>query len=157
MEKKVKYARLSMLVISIIYLCLTILAIISEFSVNTNDSKVGQFSFGALVSIAWWPVLILLLMVISFILYNKKQKYGAIVEVAIGVILLTNTIRNIVSYGTTVFAVLITLLLPIFFILQGASILINKKKLTTDEKLEKLKKEDELKVKQRKSSRKDRR
>ena len=73
MEKKVKYARLSMIVISIIYLCLTILAIISEFSVNTNDSTVGQFSFGASVSIAWWPVLILLLMVISFILYNKKH------------------------------------------------------------------------------------
>ena len=79
MEKKVKYARISMLVISIIYFCLAILAIISEFSVNTNDTSVGQFSFGALVSIAWWPVLIVALMVIAFILYGKKQKYGAII------------------------------------------------------------------------------
>lgn len=157
MENKVKYARLSMLIICIIYFCLGILAVISEFSVNTNDSSVGQFSFGALVKVAWWPFLMVLLMVVSFVLYNKKAKLGAIVEVVIGIILLVNTIRNIISYGTTVLALILSLLLPIIFILQGGNILINKKKLTTDEKLEKLKKEDELKVKQRKSSRKDRR
>lgn len=157
MEKKVKYAKLSMIIIGIIYFCLGFLAIISAFSVNTNDENIGQFSFVALIKMAWWPLLIVALMIISFILYNKKPKYGAIVEIAIGIILLINTIRNIISYGTTVLALILSLVLPIIFLLQGIGIIINKKKLTADEKLEKLKKEDELKIKQRKSSRKDRR
>lgn len=143
MEEKVKTAKFTVLLLAIIYAVISIIAIISEFSINSNISTVGKFSFYSFIKTSWWPFLIIILMVLSNILYMKKYRYGAILETATGGIILANTIRNMIGYGTTLLASVLSILLPVILILQGI-LLINFKDGGAARKLKPKKEKDNI-------------
>lgn len=128
MEKKIKTAKLTLVIIMIIYFAISILAIISQFNVHTNDDAMGQLTLYSFARISWWPFMIIVLMLLSYILYSKKYLYGAILETLTGGILFANVIRNVISYGTNALSMLLSFLLPAIFIYQGVTIISKRKK-----------------------------
>jgi predicted neutral ceramidase superfamily lipid hydrolase len=123
MKDKVK---LTIIVITVIWVTLSVISLISEFTVNTNDSTVGNFSFVTLLRTSWYPILITLTLILSYVLYNKKYRYGAILEMLTGGIMLSITITNIIDNGVQFLAVMLLALLPLILIIQGVMIVINK-------------------------------
>lgn len=161
MEKKIKTAKLTLVIIMVIYFAISILAIISQFNVHTNDDSIGQLTIYSFARISWWPFMIIVLMLLSYILYSKKYLYGAILETLTGGILLANVIRNMISYGTNALSMLLSFILPAIFIYQGVIIISKRKKddgTSVDKKAiiktKKVKtKKPELKIKSRKAKR----
>lgn len=126
MKNNIKIARLTIIVITVIWVTLSVISLISEFTVNTNDSTIGKFSFLTLIRTAWYPILITLTLILSYVLYNKKYIYGAILEMLTGGIMLSITITNIIDNGVQFLAVMLLALFPLILIIQGVMIVINK-------------------------------
>lgn len=154
MENKIKIAKITLAIIIVAFITLGIMAVASAFTVNTNDSTIGKVTFITLMKIAWWPILITVILMLSYILYGKRYKYGAILEILIGGILLANTIINMINYGTKFLVVILTILIPIVLIVQGIMIVIGKDNNTN--KTETIKKESKIKKEKENKTRKSR-
>lgn len=126
MKNNFKKTNITLIIILVIYTIIAVLSVISVFTVNTNDNTVGNVTFTGIIKMASWPILIIAILILSLVLYNKRFLYGAIVESLTGGILLANSLKNIITSESNFLAIVLTLTMPAILLTQGIKNIIKK-------------------------------
>lgn len=127
MDKKVFRAKLTVLIIGMIYIIISVLAVFSSFNVNTNTDINNKANFVNIAKLAWLPFVFIILFIVNYILYNKKDekkiKKGAMLGILIGSMIIINTVQNTIISGFNLLVCLISVILPMILIIQGIGII----------------------------------
>lgn len=118
MEKIIKNKRSIFLVISVIYFLLTVLALVSNIH-GINEGSTVTFNSRSIMNIMWWPILIIILLGITYVLYIKKEKLGVMLELIIGLSMLINNLVNMLVSGFDSFVVIFSYIFPTVLIAQA--------------------------------------
>jgi len=126
MDKRITIARLTILSVGIIYLTISILALISVFTINTNVDLGLPATIENVLKLAWYPFLVAVLFVMTFLIYSKNKTLGAFLEIMLGIIFIINAVQNNVIGNFSFFSLMIYAMLPFIFVTQGISVIVNK-------------------------------
>ena len=118
MDKKNVNQKNVLLIIAVIYTLISILAITSYLSSIARVSTT-TYSIGGLLSAMWWQLLMIILLSVAYILYLKKGKLGAFLEIIIGLAMFINVIVSIVLQGANLLAIVLELIFPFALMLHG--------------------------------------
>lgn len=122
-----------LLVLGIIYTMITILAVVSYTS-RMNSISTTPVTFGSVLGAIWWQLLMIVLFVVTYILYNKKILFGVLLEIIMGLAMLIYIVVSVVVVGPNLLAILIELIYPLILVFHGLTqlkTLNNKKKTKT--------------------------
>jgi len=122
-----------LLVLGIIYTMITILAVVSYTS-RMNSISTTPVTFGSVLGAIWWQLLMIVLFVVTYVLYNKKILFGVLLEIIMGLAMLIYIVVSVVVVGPNLLAILIELIYPLILVFHGLTqlkTLNNKKKTKT--------------------------
>lgn len=122
--KLIKSSKNILLVLGLIYFLITILALVSYVS-KMNNISTTDVTFMSVLSSIWWQILMIILFAVTYVMYNKKEFMGALLELVMGLSMLANIVVSVILMGANVFAILIELIYP--FVLVCHSLLVIKK------------------------------
>lgn len=122
--KLIKSSKNILLVLGLIYFLITILALVSYVS-KMNSISTTDVTFMSVLSSIWWQILMIILFAVTYVMYNKKEFMGALLELVMGLSMLANIVVSVILMGANVFAILIELIYP--FVLVCHSLLVIKK------------------------------
>ena len=111
-----------LLVLGIIYTLISILAITSYIS-KMNTISTTPVTFGSVLGATWWQLLMIILFVVTYVLYNKKMFLGVLLEIMMGLAMLVYIVISVVSMGINILALVIELIYPLVLILHGITAL----------------------------------
>ena len=128
MDKKVLKAKNAFIILALVYTLITILAVISLISEqSTIQTVTGIKRLGAIFKEIWWPLLIICIFVITYMLYNNKQikkiKLAGFLEFVTGVSMLINTVINMISIGNFEFTIIFSFIFPTLLMLFSVPII----------------------------------
>lgn len=106
------------LILGLIYVLITVLAIISYAS-QMNNMSTTVVTFGTIIGAVWWQILMIGLFVITYILYNKKTILGILLEIIMGIAMLIYIIISVAIMGIDFLALLIELVYPLILTFHG--------------------------------------
>lgn len=122
-----------LLVLGIVYTMITILAVMSYTS-RMNSISTTPVTFGSVLGAIWWQLLMIVLFVVTYVLYNKKILFGVLLEIIMGLAMLIYIVVSVVVVGPNLLAILIELIYPLILVFHGLTqlkTLNNKKKTKT--------------------------
>lgn len=122
--KLIKSSKNILLVLGLIYFLITILALVSYVS-KMNNISTTDVTFMSVLSSIWWQILMIILFAVTYVMYNKKEFMGALLELVMGLSMLANIVVSVILMGANIFAILIELIYP--FVLVCHSLLVIKK------------------------------
>lgn len=122
--KLIKSSKNILLILGVIYFLITILAVVSYVS-KMNSISTTAVTFMSVLSSIWWQILMIILFVITYIMYSKKEFMGALLELVMGLSMLANIVVSVILMGANILAILIELIYP--FVLACHSLLVIKK------------------------------
>lgn len=123
-EKRVNSSKNILLILGVIYFLITILAVISYVS-KMNSISTTEVTFMSVLSSIWWQILMIILFVVTYVIYNKNEFLGVLLELVIGLSMLANILVSVILMGANLIAILIELIYP--FVLVSHSLLVIKK------------------------------
>lgn len=123
-EKRVKSSKNILLILGVIYFLITILAVVSYVS-KMNSISTTEVTFMSVLSSIWWQILMIILFAVTYVIYNKNEFLGVLLELVIGLSMLANILVSVILMGANLIAILIELIYP--FILVSHSLLVIKK------------------------------
>lgn len=122
--KLIKSSKNILLVLGLIYFLITILALVSYVS-KMNSISTTDVTFMSVLSSIWWQILMIILFAVTYVMYNKKEFMGALLELVMGLSMLANIVVSVILMGANISAILIELIYP--FVLVCHSLLVIKK------------------------------
>lgn len=123
-EKRVNSSKNILLILGVIYFLITILAVLSYVS-KMNSISTTEVTFMSVLSSIWWQILMIILFAVTYVIYNKNEFLGVLLELVIGLSMLANILVSVILMGANLIAILIELIYP--FILVSHSLLVIKK------------------------------
>lgn len=123
-EKRVNSSKNILLILGVIYFLITILAVVSYVS-KMNSISTTEVTFMSVLSSIWWQILMIILFVVTYVIYNKNEFLGVLLELVIGLSMLANILVSVILMGANLIAILIELIYP--FILVSHSLLVIKR------------------------------
>ena len=112
------------LILGVVYTLITILAIISYVS-DMNTISTTNIGFMGVIKAIWWQLLMIALFAITYMLYNKKELLGVLLEIIMGLSMLVYIVISVAMMGANLLAILIELIYPLLLIGHGLLVLIN--------------------------------
>lgn len=123
-EKRVNSSKNILLILGVIYFLITILAVVSYVS-KMNSISTTEVTFMSVLSSIWWQILMIILFAVTYVIYNKNEFLGVLLELVIGLSMLANILVSVILMGANLIAILIELIYP--FVLVSHSLLVIKK------------------------------
>lgn len=110
-----------LLILGLIYTLMTILATISYTSSMNNISST-PVTFSSVLGAIWWQILMIVLFALAYVLYDKKNKLGPLVEIIMGIAMLVYIVISIATMGAKFYAILIELVYPLILVFHGLNV-----------------------------------
>lgn len=121
-KKLVQSSKNILLILGIIYLLITILATVSYVS-RMNNISTTKVTFLNVIGSMWWQIIMIILFATTYIAYGKKEFFGALLELIMGLSMLTNIIVSVVIIGANLFAIIIELIYPLILISHSLAVI----------------------------------
>lgn len=116
--KGIKNPKLFILIITLIYATLTILACVSAVNDISNISTTSV-GIGTVLSLVWFQICIIGFLVITYYMYSKKGNKGVILEVIIAVALILNVVANMLISGAVNSLVFLNFVIPLALLIHS--------------------------------------
>ena len=128
-KTRVKRPKNIVIIFTVIYFFMVIISVIGRVS-TLNKISTTDVNFIGVAKEFWFSIVVIILLVITIIAYNKKGIYGVSLEFAIGLSMLANVLVSVITVGFNIVALLGTLILPSILIAHSILTLksINKQK-----------------------------
>lgn len=121
-KKLVQSSKNILLILGIIYFLITILATISYVS-RMNNISTTKVTFLSIIGSMWWQIIMIILFVVTYIAYNKKEFLGVLLELVMGLSMLTNILVSVVIIGANLFAIMLELIYPLILISHSLAVI----------------------------------
>lgn len=121
-KKLVQSSKNILLILGIIYLLITILATVSYVS-RMNNISTTKVTFLNVIGSMWWQIIMIILFATTYIAYGKKEFFGALLELIMGLSMLTNIIVSVIIIGANLFAIIIELIYPLILISHSLAVI----------------------------------
>ena len=119
-KSKTLKAQSVIMILGLVYTLITILAVVSYVS-RIEEVSTTVVTFGTVMSAVWWQILMIVLFTVSYILYNRKQMLGILIEIIMAMAMLVYIVISVATMGINFIALLIELIYPLVLALHGLS------------------------------------
>jgi len=136
-DKIIKKAKLVVVIYTVIYAILTILATISAVGDMENMSTT-EVGIGNIFSLIWFQLLVIAFMIITYFMYEKKGRTGIIIEFVLGIALFINVIVNTMIVSSFSPLALISFIIPIAILIHAFLVLLRIYNLKREVKIKEL-------------------
>ena len=116
-----------LLVLGVIYTLVTILAVISYVS-DMNNISTTPVTLSSVLGAIWWQILMIVLFVVTYFVYNKNRILGSLLEMVMGMAMLVFIVVSVATMGVNILAILIELIYPLILTLHGLLVFVHVKK-----------------------------
>lgn len=106
------------LVLGLVYTLITILAVTSYVS-RMKEISTTVVTFGTVMGAVWWQILMIVLFMICYILYNRRKLLGILLEIIMSMSMLVYIVISVATMGINFIALLIELIYPLVLALHG--------------------------------------
>ncbi len=106
------------LLLGLIYILITILAVISYVS-RVGEISTTAVTFGTVMNAVWWQILMIILFATCYILYKKKALFGVLLEIIMAMAMLVYIVISVATMGINFLALLIELIYPLILSTHG--------------------------------------
>ena len=106
------------LVLGVIYTLISILAIVSYVS-KMNSVSNTDVTVASVLNSVWWQILMIVLFATAYVLYTKKQVWGALLEIIMGLAMLVYIVITVAMMGIDIVALIIELVYPLILVFHG--------------------------------------
>lgn len=118
-KKKAKLQSKSvLLILGVIYTLISILAVITYVS-KMNTVSTTPVTIGSVLGAVWWQILMIILFAVTYIVYNKKDILGILLEIVMGMAMLVYIVISVATMGIDVFAIIVELIYPLILVTHG--------------------------------------
>lgn len=136
-DKIIKKAKLVMLIYTVIYAILTILATISAVGdiENMSTTKVG---IGNIFSLVWFQLVVIAFMICTYFMYAKKGRTGIILEFILGIALFINVVINTMIVNAFSPLAILSFVIPLAILIHAFLVLLRIYNLKREVKIKEL-------------------
>lgn len=118
LSKGTKSSKIFILIITLIYATLTILACISAVNDITNMSTTSV-GIGTVLSLVWFQICVIAFLAFTYYMYLKKGSKGVIFEIIIAVALILNVVVNMIVSKAVNSLVFLNFVIPIAMLIHS--------------------------------------
>ena len=136
-DKIIKKAKLVVVIYTVVYAILTILATISAVGDMENMSTT-EIGIGNIFSLVWFQLLVVVFMIVTYFMYAKKGRTGIITEFVLGIALFINVIVNTMIVSSFSPLALLSFIIPIAILVHAFLVLLRIYNLKREVKIKEL-------------------
>ena len=126
-SKSIKRPYNTVMLFAIIYTLMVIISMIERISILKNISTTN-ISFVVVTKEFCFPIVVIILLFITSIVYRKKLIYGVAIEMAVGSSMILNIITSVILVGFELGALIGTLIIPLIILAHAIIMLMQIKK-----------------------------
>jgi len=136
-DKIIKRAKVVVLLYTIVYIILTILATISAVGdiENMSTTKVG---IGNIFSLVWFQLVVIGFMLATYFMYAKKGRTGIVLEFVLGISLFINVVINTMIVNAFSPLAILSFVIPIAILVHAFLVLLRIYNLKREVKIKEL-------------------